>query len=143
MLPLDNGLIILCVLVTGFTFLTGLLTGIWKWRCMLNSENHQAPYYVDIAHRTALQYSFAGLLVAHFAYWSAWPVWLNAVAASALYLFFVSAIATYIKLGISNTTDNQFKQRNLATTWGMWALVTAELGGFLVLLSGTMLTAIR
>lgn len=129
------------MLAVGLMFLTALLTGIWKWRHMLASEKHVAPYYVDIAHRSALMYSFAGLLVWHFVGWSAWSAAVNGIAAGMLLFFFISAIATYIRLGLSNDTDNQFKERNFNTTWGMWALLVGEVSGFLILFSGAVVTA--
>lgn len=128
----------LAVVGTGVFFLTALLTGIWKWRHMLSSVSHLAPPYVDIAHRTALFYSFAGLLVWQFAGWSVWPEAVNFVAAVLLFVFFATAIVTYVALGLANTTDNQFKERNFKTTTGMWLLIAGEVGGFLVLFSGTL-----
>ena len=133
-----NSVQALVAVVTGVFFLTALLTGIWKWRCMMAATDHEAPRYVDIAHRTALMYSFAGLLVWHFVGWSAWPDAINLVGAALLLAFFAMAIATYIRLGIADTTDNQFEQRNFNTTTGMWLLVGAEVGGFLILFSGVL-----
>lgn len=126
------------VVATGAIFLTALLTGVWKWRHMLNSATHLAPPYVDIAHRSALIYSFAGLLVWHFAGWSVWPDAVNLVGAILLFAFFVIAVATYIGLGYRNQTDNQFKQRSFATTTGTLVLALAEIAGFLILFSGAL-----
>jgi hypothetical protein len=47
-------------------FLCALLLGVWKYRQIVTSENHQAHIYVDIAHRVALMYSFALLVIATF-----------------------------------------------------------------------------
>ncbi|MFA5940920.1 MAG: hypothetical protein WC809_16315 [Sinimarinibacterium sp.] len=123
---------------TGLIFLTALLTGVWKWRRMLDSPTHLAPPYVDIAHRAALFYSFAGLLVWHFAGWSVWPEAVNLVGAVLLFAFFIIAIAAYIALGYRNQTDNQFKEHNFNTTTGTLALAIAEIIGFLILFSGTL-----
>lgn len=38
----------------GFFFLTGLLTGAWKYWRTLRRPDHQAPVYVSIAHSAAL-----------------------------------------------------------------------------------------
>lgn len=105
---------------------------------MLANGSHTAPAYVDIAHRAALLYSFAGLLIFHFVTWSAWPLWLNFIAAALLFVFFISSIATYIVLGIRNQTNNQFSQRNFTTTTGMVLLLVAEVSGFLILFSGAI-----
>lgn len=127
-----------CVVATGSIFLTALLSGVWKWQAMLNSPEHLAPPYVDIAHRAALMYSFAGLLVWHFVGWSIWPDWLNFIAALMLFVFFISSIATYLLLGLKNQTDNQFNERNSTTTTGMLMLVIAEIAGFVILFSGAI-----
>lgn len=126
------------VVATGGMFLLALLAGVWKWRAMLASPQHLAPPYVDIAHRAALMYSFAGLLVWHFAAWSVWPTWLDALACAGLFLFFYAAVLTYLALGWRNETDNQFSERRFATVGGMWLLIAGEIGGFAILFSGTL-----
>lgn len=50
-----------------------LLLGIWKYGHVATSETHLAHPYVDIAHRAALLYSFATILLAVFVELSAWP----------------------------------------------------------------------
>ena len=54
------------VLAAGLIFLWALLLGAWKYRQMAASEDGLAHPYVDIAHRAALLYSFATLLLAAF-----------------------------------------------------------------------------
>ena len=119
-------------------FLCALLTGVWKYRWMMRAPGHQAPVYVDIAHRASLQYSFACLVLMVLAQWCVWPQTLRLAAIAALLLFFTSAIATYIALGFINRTDNQFRRRTLTTTLGMWLLIAGEVGGFAVLASGAL-----
>ena len=87
---------VVTVLAAGLIFLLALILGIWKYRQMAVNENHLAHPYVDIAHRAALLYSFATLLVAVFVELSAWPSWVNLTAAMVLVFFFVVAIAAYI-----------------------------------------------
>ena len=72
---------IVTLLSAGLIFLLALVLGVWKYRQMATSENHLAHPYVDIAHRAALLYSFATLLVAVFVELSAWPTWVNLTAA--------------------------------------------------------------
>lgn len=121
---------------TGIFFLTALATGIWKYRWMMVPPAHQAPAYVDIAYRAALLYSFAGILLARFVELSAFPRGVNLAAVCAPLVFFAVAIATYIRLGLANQTDNQFRVRSFETTWGMVLLIVAEVGGFVVLFAG-------
>jgi hypothetical protein len=129
---------IIAISCAGFFFLTGLLTGVWNFSCMMNSKEFKAPYYVDIAHRSALLYAYAALLIAVFAYFSAFAEWINITATTAPLLFFAIAIFKYIQMGIKNTTDNQLRDsENIAADkMVMAALGFAEIGGFLVLLIG-------
>ena len=103
---------------------------------MLVSQDHRAHPYVDIAHRAALLYSFATLLVAVFVQFSAWPAWVNLTAAMVLVFFFVAAILSYIAHGLRRDTDNQFANPDRALKVGMIALIVGEVGGFGVLLAG-------
>jgi hypothetical protein len=124
------------ILAAGLIFLLALVLGIWKYRQMATSENHLAHPYVDIAHRAALLYSFATMLVAVFVELSAWPTWVNLSAAMVLVFFFVAAIFEYIVHGIRRDTTNQFEHPTPALTVGMIALIIGEVGGFAVLLAG-------
>jgi DMSO/TMAO reductase YedYZ heme-binding membrane subunit len=124
------------ILAGGLVFLLALVLGIWKYRQMATSENHLAHPYVDIAHRAALLYSFATMLVAVFVQLSAWPTWVNLTAAMVLVAFFVIAIVEYIAHGLKQDTTNQFEHPTSALHAGMIALIVAEVGGFSVLLTG-------
>lgn len=124
----------------GTFFLTALLTGVWKWRAMLAAPDHLAPHYVDTAHRAALLYSFACLVLIHFLELSPLPEAVNVVAAAAPLLFFAAAIATYCVLGLRDETDNQFSERTFATTTATLMLAVAEIGGFTVLFAGFLAT---
>lgn len=127
---------VITLLAAGLIFLLALVLGVWKYRQMATSENHLAHPYVDIAHRAALLYSFATLLVAVFVELSAWPTWVNLAAAMVLVLFFVVAIAAYIEHGAKRDTTNQFENPGAALHAGMITLIVGEIGGFAVLLSG-------
>src|SRR5271156_2659167 len=118
------------MLAAGLIFLLALVLGVWKYRQVLVSEDHRAHPYVDIAHRAALLYSFATLLVATFVELSAWPVWVNLTAAMVLVFFFVAAILSYIEHGLKRDTDNQFAHPDRALRVGMAALIVGEVGGF-------------
>ena len=66
---------------------------------LYESKEFKAPYYVDIAHRSALLHSFATMLVAVFASLSVFSARVNVIATIAPLLFFAIAILNYIKLG--------------------------------------------
>lgn len=124
------------LLAAGLIFLLALVLGIWKYRQMATSPDHLAHPYVDIPHRSALLYSFATLLVAVFVQLSAWPAWVNAAAAATIIVFFLGAIGSYILHGVKRDTTNQPSQPGRSVHVAMVALIVAEIGGFLVLLTG-------
>ncbi len=133
----------------GVLFGFGLLFGAWKYACMARSENAQAPVYVDIAHRAALLYAFACVLLAQLCSQSAWPDAVNLAAAIVLVLYFSLAVFSYALHGALRDTDNQLERphRLGKTTIAdrvmrgfMASLITAEIGGFLVIFSGYLAT---
>ncbi|NLG55421.1 MAG: hypothetical protein GX542_07195 [Rhodococcus sp.] len=126
----------LTLLAAGLIFIAALVLGVWKYHGMATSPNHLAHPYVDIAHRAALMYAFATLLVAVFVELSAWPTAVNLAAAAVQIFFFVAAIITYIVHGWKKDTDNQMAHPVRGTFAFMVALITAEIGGFAVLLAG-------
>lgn len=139
----------LCVIAAGAFFLTGLLTGAWKYFHIARSPTATAPVYVDIAHRAALLYSFAALLLAVFAALSAWSATVDLVAAALPLAFFGLAIGSYVVHGVMRDTDNQLLRPHrlgngkvhpgLIAAF-MWSLMVAEIGGFAVLFAGALQT---
>ena len=126
----------LTLLAAGLIFLAALVLGVWKYHGMATSPTHLAQPYDDIAHRAALMYAFATLLVAVFVELSAWPTVVNLIAAAVLIFFFVAAIVTYVVHGAKQDTDNQFEHPVRGTVPFMVALIAGEVGGFAVLLAG-------
>lgn len=124
------------LLSAGLIFLLALLLGVWKYQQIATSEDHRAHIYVDIAHRAALMYSFATLLVALFVELSAWPTWVNMTAAMVVVSFFVGAIGSYMLHGALRDTTNQFEKPGWFLRVGMVLLIIGEVGGFAVLLAG-------
>jgi hypothetical protein len=113
-----------------------LVLGVWKYRQMATNPTHLAHPYVDIAHRAALLYAFATMLLAVFVEFSAWPGWVNLTAAAVVVAFFVLAIATYVVHGVRQDTTNQFEHVDTTLRVAMAALIAGEIGGFGVLLAG-------
>ena len=139
----------LCLLAAGLFFLSGLLTGLWKYRCMATSPEASAPVYVDIAHRASLMYSFAAILLREFVPYSPLGPTGTLWAVAAPLLFFALAIQTYLLHGLLRDTDNQLRQPHrlgqgtipgLLIHGFMVLLVIAEIGGFCVLLYGFLLS---
>jgi hypothetical protein len=137
----------LALVAAGVFFMTALLTGVWKYARIARSPEAKAPAYVDIAHRAALMYSFAALLLGQFAALSAWSAMTNLVATAIPLLFFAKAIAGYILHGWLDDTDNQFRAPQRvgridlprgALALFMVLLSAGEIGGFAVLFLGVL-----
>ncbi len=127
------------LLAAGVMFLLALALGVWKYRQMATSADALAHPYVDIAHRAALLYSFATLLIAAFVQFSGWSETVDIVCAGVLYFFFLGAVAGYAYHGWVKDTDNQFRDPypSAAAVHGyMAALIVGEIGAFSVLLAG-------
>lgn len=138
----------LALSAAGGLLLIGMLTGVWKYAQIARSAEAVAHPYVDIAHRASLLYSFAALVLAALAAVSVWPGWVNLQAVIWPLLFFVLAIASYVLHGALGDTDNQLRAPHVLgarrlPAWPlhafMGALIVAEIGGVLVLLSGALI----
>ena len=120
----------------GLMFLWALGLGVLKYRQMAASPAGLAHPYTDTAHRAALLYSFALLLVATFVELSAFSTLVNLLAAGALTFFFAAAVVGYMVHGLRQDTDNQFRDPVPGTHPFMWALIVGEIGGVAVLVAG-------
>ena len=132
----------LALTASGLFLLSGLATGVWKYRRIMTGPDHRAPVYVDIAHRAALLYSFAALvmmkLVEYSPYSNAVQIWATAVPL----FFFAAATASYVYHGFLEDTDNQLSEKNFVSSWGMALLIAGEIGGVLVLFWGFVSTQV-
>lgn len=124
------------LLAAAAMFLWALLLGVWKYRQMAAAEDGLAHPYVDTAHRAALLYSFALLLVATFVELSGWSTLVNLLAAGAMAFYFYAAVVGYAIHGWRRDTDNQFRDPVQGMHAFMVALIAAEIGGWLVLIAG-------
>jgi amino acid transporter len=126
------------VFAAGLIFLGALLLGVWKYRQMAASPEGLAHPYVDTAHRAALLYSFATLLLATFVELSGFSTTVNLIAAFAVIAFFVGAVTGYIVRGLKRDTENQFRRGEgpAGLHQFMWLLIVVELAGFGVLFAG-------
>jgi hypothetical protein len=128
-------------------FMLALVTGVWKYSLMTQSEKGQSRYYVDIAHRSSFLYAYAALLLAVFAYLSQFPDWLNTLAVVGSVFFYMAAVLGYVYQGLLNKTNNQIRSsiRKEPSSTPMWlthvftfSLIFAEIGGAFVLGLGAM-----
>ena len=131
----------------GLFFLAGLLTGVWKYWQIAQSDKSRAHYYVDVAHRASLMYAFACLVLERFAALSVWSNAVNTAAVLASMLFFALAVGSYILHGWLQDTRNQLQPPHRLGNGSLPAgfmvtfmvlLIVAEVGGFMVLFAGFM-----
>ena len=135
-----NAAIKLSLLASGLFLLAGMLLGVLKYRRIMTSTEHRAPVYIDIAHRASFLYSFASLVIAKLLEYSPFPasaqVWIAAIPL----FYFAVTVLEYTVLGLRNRTENQFSERNFITTWGMYMLITGEIGSLSAILWGFIQT---
>jgi hypothetical protein len=124
------------LLLAGLMFLWALLLGVVKYRQMAGAADGLAHPYTDTAHRAALLYSFALVLVATFVELSEWSEVVDMLAAGAMAFYFFAAVGSYMVHGLRRDTDNQMRDPARATTVFMHSLIAAEIGGWLALLAG-------
>ncbi len=142
----------IAIIFSGIFLWVGMLTGVWKYIQIRNSEQSRAHYYVDIAHRSSLLYAPASLILAVLAYFSIFSAALNLLFVLINVAFFSFSILSYILHGFLKDTTNQFKTPHMVGKWhlpnilmsfAMILLIVAELGGTFGLLLGTALNFIR
>lgn len=126
----------LALIASATFFLVGLILGVWKYRAMATSETGLAHPYIDTAHRAALMYAFATVMIAVFVQVSQLAGEWELLAVGLLVSYFAIAIATYVIHGLRKDTDNQVHNMSVAAAVFMWSLVVAEIGGFLIIFYG-------
>ena len=140
---LDN-VTIATVVAAGVILAWAMALGVWKYQQILASPDGQAHIYIDIAHRAALMYSFATLVLAALVALSAWPAWVNAACVVVELIFFVGAIASYMLHGVLQDTTNQLHPHPGVLVHGfMAALIVGEIGGVVVLAAGVIANWVR
>lgn len=131
----------LTLLAAGLIFCWALALGVVKYVQIRHSPVGHAHPYTDIAHRSALLYSFATLLIAAFVELSAFSMAVDLIAVGVLLIFFVSSIASYMWHGLRRDTENQLVEPPKSIRAFMVALIVGELGAFGVLLAGFAIAA--
>ena len=139
------------IVSSGVFFLFGLLTGVMKYQQIMASPKGEAHVYVDICHRASLMYAFACVLIYQFVEISQLSNGLELAAVLLLVVYFATAIISYFVHGVLKDTDNQLKPPhhvgNTKLAPGliplyMWTLILGEIGGFLILFYGVIMTLI-
>jgi len=119
----------LTLAASGIFLIVGMIGGILKYLSIMNSPQHKASMYIDVAHRAAFLYSFAALVMAELLKFSPYSERFQIVISGVPLFFFAISIAQYFILGLQNKTQSQFTERRITTTWGMIPLIIGEVGG--------------
>ncbi|MEP6925528.1 MAG: hypothetical protein ABI954_13760 [Pyrinomonadaceae bacterium] len=128
------------LLASGLFLLAAMIIGIVKYRQMIMRETHQANAYVDIAHRAALLYSFAALVIAELAKYSPFAEMFLFIIITVPLALFALTIAQYARLGWLDREETQFAEQNFITVWFMYGLIAGEIGGVALLVGGFVYT---
>ncbi|ENX34051.1 hypothetical protein F889_02715 [Acinetobacter colistiniresistens] len=137
----------LAIIFSGIFLWMGMLTGVWKYYQIRQSELARAHYYVDIAHRSSLLYASASLILAALSFFTVLSDSLVLFCVVANLFFFTMSILIYILHGLLKDTTNQFKQPHQVGRWTlpawcmtlmMLSLIVVELGATTILLLGTI-----
>ena len=125
-----SGAVKIAIVCSGIYLWVGMLTGVWKYAQIRQSELARAHYYVDIAHRSSLLYAPATLILAVLAYFSALPHALNLLFVIINLFFFSFSILSYVLHGYLADTTNQFKVPHVLGKWHLpkWMMSMAMLG---------------
>ena len=107
------------LLADAVMFLLALLLGVWKYSQIATTEDHKLHIYVDIAHRAALLYSFALLLVATFVQLSGFSSLVNLLAAGTMTFYFFTAVVSYPSTAGEKTprTSSATPSREQCCSW--------------------------
>jgi uncharacterized membrane protein len=128
------------LLSSGLFLLLGMLIGIIKYQRIFSTPEHRAPVYIDIAHRAAFLYSFAMLVIAALLEHSNQSAGVKLAAMILVLTFLTLTVFGYLAHGLSDKTDNMFRERNFITTWYMYLLIAGEIGGLSIIIWGFVST---
>jgi hypothetical protein len=124
------------ILFAGLYLLIGMVTGVWKYAAITKNENHKSSMYIDIAHRNALLFSFACLVIAKLMEFSPFsPIMQLVITLIPLFYFSLTTI-NQIKEGFAGRTETIFKERNFSTTWFMYGLIAGEISSISLMIFG-------
>jgi hypothetical protein len=130
----------LSILFAGLFLLMGMLTGVWKYAAIMKSENHKSSMYIDIAHRNALLFSFACIVIAKLMEFSPFSTTMQMVITLIPLFYFSLTTTNQIKQGFLGRTETIFKERNFSTTWFTYGLIIGEIGAILLMIIGFVYT---
>jgi hypothetical protein len=130
----------LAVLFSGVYLLIGMLTGVWKYAAIMKSEKHKSSMYVDIAHRNALLFSFACLVIAKLMEFSPYTPTAQIVITVIPLFYFSVTTANQIKHGLAGRNETVFSERNFSTTWFTYGLIVGEVVCIALMIGGFVYT---
>ncbi len=124
------------ILFAGLFLLIGMITGVWKYAAIMKSENHKSSMYIDIAHRNALLFSFACIVIAKLMESSPFSPTIQLIITIIPLFYFSLTTINQIKEGFAGRTETIFKERNFSTTWFTYGLIIGEISAISLMIAG-------
>lgn len=124
------------LLAAGCFLVWGMILGVWKYVQMARPPFASHPY-VDIAHRSALMYAGACVVLCLLTRQSTLPDAVEWVAAALSVALYAAAVCSYVINGLCRRSGHQFDARAPKVLHlGMLVLIASEIGAASVLLYG-------
>jgi hypothetical protein len=128
------------LLFAGLFLLSGMITGIWKYKRLLSSPEQNAPVYIDITHHSSFFYSFACLVIAKLIEYSPFSPGVRFVIAALPLVYFSATIIIYGAEGFLSQSESHVSGSGFVTKWFMNGLVAAQIVSLILILYGFIYT---
>lgn len=127
-------------LFAGLFLLSGMITGIWKYRIMMRSPEQSAPVHIDITHHSSFFYSFACLVIAKLIEYSPFSPGIRFIIAALPLVYFSATIIIYAAEGFLSRSEPPHTEGSFAAKWIMNGLAAAQIISLILILYGFIYT---
>jgi hypothetical protein len=128
------------LLFAGLFLLSGMVTGIWKYKKLLSSPEQNTPVYIDITYHSSFFYSFACLVIAKLIEYSPFSPGVRFVLAAMPLVYFSATIIVYGAEGFLSHSESPASERGFVTRWFMNGLAAAQILSLILILYGFIYT---
>ena len=128
------------LLFAGLFLLSGMITGIWKYKKMLRSPGQSTPVYIDITHHSSFFYSFACLVIAKLIEYSPFSPGVRFIIAALPLVYFSATIIIYGAEGFLSRSEPHVSERGFVAIWFMNGLAAAQIISLILILYGFIYT---
>ncbi|HLM62400.1 MAG TPA: hypothetical protein VK308_16480 [Pyrinomonadaceae bacterium] len=128
------------LLFAGLFLLSGMLTGIWKYRKLLRLPEQSTPVHIDMAHHSSFFYSFACLVIAKLIEYSPFSPGVRFGIAALPLVYFSATIIIYGAEGFLSQSEQLVSERSYVTQWFINGLAAAQIISLILILYGFIYT---